>query len=233
MKKIGIVGWKVGDNSFGVTAPYYNFFSNFGNVRVLSPNDEFHEDLDLLVLPGGKDVDTSRYLKGHERLHLSVGNPDPFLEYFDRNMLKQYIESKTPIFGVCRGLQSINCFFNVRLHQDCLMKHPHYSTESRDELVHEVEFKYDDQYYTQEVNSLHHQAIKDLGNDLEIIGKTIYPASKKQNKTTYGTIEAIRHKDLPIYCVQFHPEELYDHFSIETIKNLLKIKNNKEVKILN
>ena len=57
MKKIiGIVGWNTGDNSFGVTKPYIDWLSNFGIVRILSPQNGIDDSIDLLVLPGGLDI---------------------------------------------------------------------------------------------------------------------------------------------------------------------------------
>ena len=50
MKKIGIVGWKTGDNSFGVTVPYIDWLSNFGTVHILSPQKGSVVDLYLLVI---------------------------------------------------------------------------------------------------------------------------------------------------------------------------------------
>ncbi|MDE7213088.1 MAG: gamma-glutamyl-gamma-aminobutyrate hydrolase family protein, partial [Anaeroplasmataceae bacterium] len=45
------------------------------------------------------------------------------------------------------------------------------------------------------VNSFHHQSIDKLAPDLEAIGTSLD-----------GEIEIIKHKSLPIYGVQFHPE---------------------------
>ena len=52
-KKIGIVGWSTGESSFGVTKPYLQYLSSFGQVEILTPSKYIREDLDLIVLPGG------------------------------------------------------------------------------------------------------------------------------------------------------------------------------------
>lgn len=228
-KKIGIVAWATGDNSFGVTKPYLDFFSRFGTVTLILPQQtEVIDDLDLLVLPGGKDVDPSRYnfIPG-----FFTGHPDVFLEHFDKNVLYKYIKHGTPIFGICRGLQTLNVSFGGTLIQH-LHNHPY--SGSRNELTHIVTVdsnsinKID---YLKDMpipknlktNSLHHQAIDELGVDLVPIARC----------KGYGkTIEAIAHKNLPIVAVQYHPEEIHDNFAISLVNCLLNYVNANEIKII-
>lgn len=99
-KIIGIVGHSTGENTFGTRKSYMEYFSQFGNVVILSPSDKV-VDLDLLVLPGGEDVDSSRY--GQKPSFFNTA-PNGYFEYFDKVMLPQYIEKNTPIFAICRGL---------------------------------------------------------------------------------------------------------------------------------
>jgi len=58
------------------------------------------KDLDLLVLPGGPDVDPMRYLDQDDDFSLWNGKPCVFKERFDKILLPQYIENRTPIFGI-------------------------------------------------------------------------------------------------------------------------------------
>jgi len=99
-KKIGIVGHFTGPNSFGITKPYMEFFQHFGEIIMLSPWDESPRELDLLVLPGGPDVNPFRYLTVEDKLDINVGVPCIVREKFDRELLPQYIEKQTPIFGI-------------------------------------------------------------------------------------------------------------------------------------
>jgi len=198
-KKIHIVGWKTGDNSFGVTVPYYEFFSQFGEVTILSPG-QFVET-DLLVLPGGLDVDTARY---GEVPSLNTSNSNVILEYFDKNILPKYIDSNTKIFGICRGLQTLNVYFGGNLTQNLI--YHEYSSTSRDQRVHELIatdtsmrikehfFKRNGKY---KVNSLHHQSVDVLGKDLLCMFKS-----------EDGIIEGIMHTEKPIAAVQYHPKVL-------------------------
>jgi hypothetical protein len=100
---IGIPGWLVGPNSFGVTIPYIEFIREHldcSDLRILSPDSPIWTDLDLLILTGGPDVNPSRY---GEPPGFYTDKPDLIREYFDVHVLPRYIEEHVPIFGVCRG----------------------------------------------------------------------------------------------------------------------------------
>ena len=228
-KRIGIVGWKVGEGSFGATIPYLEYISKFGVPIILHPNSPIL-DLDLLILPGGPDIDTSRY---EGNISLYVQKSCPIREHFDRIKLPEYIKRKTPIFAVCRGMQSIAVIFGASLYAD--MNHE-YSIKNRFDTAHKILILKECRNILGikediiEVNSLHHQAIirDTLPDNLKVIA--IYTG--KLDKT----IEAIAHTELPIAGVQYHPEELYiDILSDAIIERLLDTKKpiltNKESKI--
>ena len=220
MKRIGIVGWSMSDNTFGVTKPYLEYFSYFGQVEILTPRKEMVEGLDLLVLPGGKDANPLTY---GEVPSFSTSDTDVFKEYFFKQNLPQYIQAKVPVFGICLGMQYLNIFFNGKLTQD-LLYHPYYSNP-RTELVHKVypitaydeatkEMNYTDKGKAIfKVNSLHHQGIY-----VHQLGNGLIPTLCSESDEL---IEAFRHKELPIAGVQFHPEEIFDDYSINEIRRLL------------
>ena len=222
-KKIGIVGWKMG-NGFGITLPYMAFFSHFGNVEIISHTETEVRELDLLVIPGGPDVDVSRYLdEENEDISLSVGNPCPIRERFDRILLPKYIESRTPIFGICRGHQSLNVEFGGRLVQH--MFHETTSDTERNKLVHGL-FLENTQLIpglrnrSFEVNSLHHQIIDEeyVPTNCRILARH----SNKAGTTRDGVIESVTYyPSYPAHSVQWHPEEIYDEFSMTLINHLL------------
>lgn len=99
-KRIAVVGWSTGENSFGVTKPYLEYFSQFGEVEILTPKKGITEGLDLVVLPGGMDVSSSKYGQVPGFMN---SNPDVFKEYFYEQNLSQYIDAGIPIFGICLG----------------------------------------------------------------------------------------------------------------------------------
>ncbi len=216
MKRIAIVGKKIGENSFGATVPYLSFFSRFGTVEIITPGSPRY-DIDLLVLPGGADVLSSNY---NQIPGFNNNNADQFLEHFDKVYLPEYFKKQIPIFGICRGLQTLNVAFGGTLAQD-LIYHP-YSSFRTEEVHHiccpqESSIKFEALSETKKVkdlpkvNSLHHQSIDILADCFEMIFRA----------EDY-TIEGIKHKTLPIFAVQYHPEEIECEFARALIKVLLK-----------
>jgi putative glutamine amidotransferase len=203
MKKILIPGWSLGENAWGVTKPYLNFFSQFGQVEILTPRTGIVEG-DLLVLPGGADMNPRSYcdVPGFE-----TGNTDVFKQYFYDVNLQQYITNKVPVFGICLGFQQLNVFFGGRLDQD----YPFDYSSARTSLSEEIVLLEGDT--TTKVNSLHHQGVweTNLGMGLKVLAKS----------KVYGNVEAFKHKELKVAGVQWHPEEIHDKLSIELINNLL------------
>lgn len=237
MKKIGIVGWKTGDNSFGATIPYLNYFSKFGQIEILLPSKEIRKDLDLLVLPGGLDVNPTSY---GEVPSFHTSNQDVFKQFFFDNNLESYILNGTPIFGICLGFQQLCVHFGSKMTQH--MEHPY--SDPRNKLVHdvyevesntegEVSHLYyrvlDDKkkpkniYRTFKVNSIHHQAVsvKNINHsELEVL---LIDSSngKLQIKPQTVFVEAMKHRNLPIAGVQYHPEETNCEYAENLINNLL------------
>jgi len=250
--KVGIVGWKVGDNSFGCTVPYLSFIQeNLGIPYILGPRSLINKGLDLVILPGGSDIDSSRY---DTAPGFNISKPDPYKEYFDVHILPRYIELGIPVFGICRGFQALAVHFGNPLEQD--MYHETNDDISRWNKVHSLKLNpiiqeeitriYPDQYYTllkrksyydeqnlttnknlYEVNSMHHQAVYEtdkLKEDFDIMAWYNGPYAGY-----YKAVEAFIHKEKPISGVQYHPEELgYDELTLFLIDQMFAKKSNGE-----
>lgn len=221
MKKIGIVGWNTGENSFGVTKPYIEWLSKFGIVQILSPQQNVDDTIDLLVLPGGLDIAPQSM---NQVPSFFTSNTDVMKQYFYDNNLDQYLEKGTPIFGICLGFQQLCVKFGGQLVQNYGFN---YSNKARYEkvdnlkiisdemfkIVDEKSFK--EKFKKYEVNSLHHQ-----GCFLEgIEGTSIKALAIEQD---FKNIEIAKFAE-NIYGVQYHPEEIYDVLSSLIIKKLLNV----------
>lgn len=234
MKKlIGVIASPQTAMVSGLNSAYIEFFRQFGDVIILDPvSDRVMTDLDLLVLPGGADVNPLRY---HDKPSLFTNKPNISYEYFDTVMLPKYISVGVPIFGICRGFQTLNVHFGGKLTQDYPFP---YSTKSRDELVEPViitgntgwtKYVHDDfirgtrkgKAFLMTINSIHHQGVfySDDERDNQLAGGFKVLAKSKAS----GNVEAFYHENLPIAGVQYHPEHIADVLSYSIITKLLKL----------
>jgi len=219
MKRIGILAQRNASGGIDIPQAYVNFAAIFGMPIPIFTYDDQVQNIDLLIIVGGADVDPARY---NQRPVLQSGNPNIQLEDWDKYMLPEYIKSEIPLFGICRGFQTLNVHFGGSLEQHI---HQEYS-ESRDKKVHDViptthfnsfithhDIKYTNGSKGFMVNSLHHQGLY-----LNNLGKKVVPLL---THSMHFNIEAF-HINNNIVAVQWHPEEIYDAFSINVIKSLLK-----------
>lgn len=122
-------------------------------------------------------------------------------------LLQKALEADKPILGICRGLQFINVFLGGTLWQDLPSQHPsaivHRQGKPYGVPKHQVSISGELQSLLGkdilDVNTLHHQAVKDLGNGLT-------PMAVAPD----GLIEAVRLQDKRfVWAVQWHPEYLF------------------------
>ena len=223
--KIGIPGWMI-KGTFGVSKSYAGFIRKFGEMIVLDPDHEIRIDLNCIVLPGGADVDTRRYGQAPDVL---TGNPDIFKEYFDTVHLPKYIEMGVPIFGICRGMQSLWVHFGGKLSQDMMLDreiydHPTNELDDPCSPMHiasvdddVLSMRFNDGKNFIHVNSRHHQVVddtRDIPECLQIISR----------ETENQTVEAFMHKELPIVAFQHHPEDCYTHLTYKIFADLIENK---------
>ena len=155
-------------------------------------------DYDGLILCGGNDIDPKYY---GEEIDGSV-DIDRARDDVEFALLKAFVDAGKPILGICRGCQLINIFFAGTLYQHIDNANEHSSFSDFD-LIHRVsatkgsiaEGLYGANFV---VNSFHHQAIRELGNGLQV---TMMSADNT-------VVEGLEHKRLPVFGVQWHPERM-------------------------
>jgi gamma-glutamyl-gamma-aminobutyrate hydrolase PuuD len=165
------------------------------------------EDLDGLVLQGGADVCPRTY--GEEPMK-PEWEGDEHRDRYEIELIHRFREAGKPVLGVCRGAQIVNVAFGGTLYQDIATQVDtdleHRDWEPYDENRHEVELVEGTalaELYpgvrTATINSVHHQSVKDLGDELVVEARS----------ADDGVVEAIRLADGDgsyVAAVQWHPE---------------------------
>ncbi len=198
--------WDSERKSLWMLPDYLDGIKAAGGVPVVLPIDISEEDADRIIeacdgflFTGGQDVASCP-----ER-----DNPETLL-------LSKALQADKAILGICRGLQFINVFLGGTLWQDLPSEHPseivHRQAKPYGIPTHKVtlsgELKALLDKDILEVNTLHHQAIKDLANGLT-------PMAVAPD----GIIEAVRMTGKRfVWAVQWHPEYMFT-----TDKNSMKI----------
>jgi putative glutamine amidotransferase len=186
-------------------------------VIPLMPHDpetmlEIFQRLDGVFLTGGVDVDPACYGEVKQPF---CGALDPDRDKIEIMLLKYAMEHHLPVLAVCRGIQILNVVCGGTLYQDvaeqvpAAMKHDFFPTPSnpnRKYLAHDITVTPQTrlaQIFGQSqvpVNSMHHQAIKDLA-----------PGLVPNAYAPDGIIEGVEGTNGQyLIAVQWHPEELTD-----------------------
>lgn len=149
---------------------------------------------DALFLPGGGDLEPWRY----GRPNTASRGLEPERDTAELALLEQFATAGKPVLGVCRGLQVINVFFGGTLIQDL----PGHSAMGGIDRLHFARAVPSPLGAlcgrSMIVNSAHHQAVERLGTNLLAV-----------QWAPDGTVEALCHRTLPVWAVQWHPERLW------------------------
>lgn len=160
------------ENSVHQKIDYFQLMFPYGNARLITPLTINPRLLsaDVLVIPGGADVDPARY---DERPHYWTQRSNPHFEYLDKVFLPEWIKTGKPIIGICRGMQTLNVAMGGSLFQDIKghQGHPNKREERHHDIYTEIydpENKIDFRIYG--TNSYHHQCVKRIADGFELIG---------------------------------------------------------------
>jgi putative glutamine amidotransferase len=171
------------------------------NVRV----DDYVAALDGLVLQGGADVSPQTY--GEVPLRPEWAG-DGIRDRYELDLFRAFVAAGKPVLGICRGLQLINVAFGGTLYQDINLQQGqeprHYDKNAYDRHFHTLRItpgaglaRLYPELHLPRVNSIHHQAVKDLGKGL------VVEAVSEPDEV----VEAIRWQGGSyVVGVQWHPE---------------------------
>ncbi len=179
-------------------------------VVLVLPGEALPASFDGLLLAGGPDVDPARYGEAPATPTLHVRAERDALDFA---AFAQAQERGAPVFGICRGLQVVNVALGGTLWQDLSSQrgrgiaHDAESPEgARDFRAHPVRPHIGRTpspfaaavAQALDVNSRHHQAVKDLAAPLA-------PVAASPD----DVVEAFERTGLPwLAAVQWHPEDL-------------------------
>lgn len=230
MCKIGLVYPNLNyQNKYEVNGAYVDYFSKFGEIVPVTPECDYMDDLDALVLTGGADINPIRY----GEFPNESGMPNQEYDYFEQYMLTKYLESDTPIIGICRGMQALFVHYGGKLNQHVKLPTStskgsyltqHMNFGSRGKIVEHLKLTPNFEHLKNikkvnlGINSLHHQTA-----NLDTMPKEIVPMGySKENKN----LELFTVKNKNILAFQGHVEELsntklFDHLIKNTINGKL------------
>ncbi len=168
---------------------------------------ELFDLCDGVCLPGGPDVQPSLY--GEELRADCRVEVDPELDRAEMLLARWALDDDKPLLAICRGAQVLNVLLGGTLWQDIgtmrATEHDHYPASTRGEVTHHIDVEPASRLHAiaggavVDVNSMHHQAVRDLGNDLVVTARA-----------HDGLVEAVEHPGRRfVVGVQCHPEELY------------------------
>jgi len=175
--------------------------------------ESYVSEMDGLVLEGGSDMSPTSY--GETPMKPEWGG-DLIRDRYEIAMIKIFMAQKKPILGICRGAQVLNVAFGGSLYQDIETQlkpsRVHRNWEIYDQIFHELKIEsgstLEKLYGKQstagpyQVNTVHHQGVKQLGKDLKI--EAVCPEDQ--------IVEAFSHTgDNFVLGVQWHPEFQYLH----------------------
>ena len=132
---------------------------------------------DGIIFAGGSDVDPTFY---GEEPHQELGSTYFKRDLFEVALVKAALEANKALMGICRGMQVINVALGGTVFQD-LSEDPrqtlkHSQNAPGNFSSHHVNVKQDSRIFNlvgsrPYVNSRHHQALNQIGNDLRVTAR--------------------------------------------------------------
>lgn len=200
---------------YAIATTYTEAIEAAGGIPLVIPPQHGNVDaildiIDGVIISGGGDIDPASY--GDTYVHDKTYGIHPGRDDLELEIAKQAVERDIPALCICRGIQVLNVALGGTLIQDLPDQYPndveHRQQDAgipKEEPGHRVTVTpgslLERTYGSSEidVNSFHHQAIKDLAPALDING--VAPDE---------IVEAVSHPGSTwILGVQWHPEMMF------------------------
>lgn len=163
------------------------------------------EHLDGFLFSGGQDISPELYKETNKNCKEVCACRDTM----EKLLFEKVIEQDKPAYGICRGIQLFNACLGGNLFQDIPTELPsgveHLQSPPYDQAAHSVRIEKNTLLYEivkeeeMQVNSYHHQGIKEVAPSLEIMA--VAPD---------GLVEAVcMPRKRFIMATQWHPEFSY------------------------
>lgn len=168
--------------------------------RLTPDRSTLPDNLDGIIISGGDDIDPQLYLPDAP----DVAPINARRDRFEIAILESVLGKSMPILGICRGAQLMNVVLGGTLFSD--LREVRIKTSNRRMLLPRKTLNVLDNSQLQgvlgtarcKINSLHHQAVRDLGEGLVVSGRDL-------DEIIQG-VESPEHRFR--MGVQWHPEYL-------------------------
>jgi len=179
------------------------------DAYTIKNTDSILEIADGIILTGGEDINPLEY---NDTTNIEVCGPINFSrDTLDRKLFDFAFKNKLPLIGICRGMQMMNVASGGSLHGDIPSEiGTKVIHRNNGEVMHEIAISCQNPSYTNLifpldkdtflVNSWHHQALKDIANNINIIARSF------DGLPEAAIIDTKIHPFM--IAVQFHPERL-------------------------
>ncbi len=165
---------------------------------------DYVRTLDGLLLSGGDDIPPEAY--GEQPVE-QTKVASPGRHEFEKAIFDAWLETGKPLMAICRGCQEVNVCMGGTLIQDIPTQTAGGIAHRGDDITHSVTLaegslvrRLFDNAERIEVNSTHHQAVKDVGRGLKVTARS-----------DDGIVEAMEFTDGRFaIIVQWHPERIND-----------------------
>ncbi len=199
--------------SYWMLADYIEGIKEAGGLPVIFTFTDDKEDAkkfvdmcDGILFTGGHDVDPLIY--GEDKLP-ECAEISPERDVLEKLVLEEALKADKAVLGICRGLQFINAYLGGTLYQDLRTYHPsevrHRQKPPYSEPIHEVILEKGSPLFEllgtekMNVNSCHHQAVKDVA-----------PCLKVMAEASDGIVESAYYPDKKfLWLTQWHPEFMH------------------------